>query len=97
MLAILSECVSKTDSNQALLKPIVGIIVGIVKNNNQESPKTLGTQTTVYFLLWSKLTFSDKSPCKIAVYFKSKLLIVTDNKIYLTVKNFTLHHSQTNH
>ena len=27
---------TKTDSNQALLKPIVGIIVGIVKNNNQE-------------------------------------------------------------
>ena len=37
----------KTGSNQALLKPIVGIIVGIVKNNNQESPKTLGTQPTV--------------------------------------------------
>ena len=29
---------TKTDSNQALLKPIVGIIVGIVKNNNQEMP-----------------------------------------------------------
>jgi len=29
---------TKTDRNQAKQKPIVGIIVGIVKNNNQEMP-----------------------------------------------------------
>ena len=37
----------KTDRNQALLKPIVGIIVGIVKKQKQESPKTLGLQRVV--------------------------------------------------
>jgi hypothetical protein len=34
---------AKTDRNQAKQKAIVGI----VKNNNQESPKTLGTQPIV--------------------------------------------------
>jgi len=29
---------TKTGSNQAKQKPIVGIIVGIVKNNNKEMP-----------------------------------------------------------
>ena len=37
----------KTDRNQAKQKPIVGIIVGIVKSNNKKSPKTLGTQPIV--------------------------------------------------
>ncbi|WP_267284412.1 hypothetical protein [Psychrobacter sp. 4Bb] len=37
----------KTDRNQAKRKAIVGTGDGIFKNNNQESPKTLGTQPTV--------------------------------------------------
>ena len=41
----------KTDQNQAKQKSIVGIIVGIIKINNQESTETLGLQTTVEFLV----------------------------------------------
>lgn len=40
----------KTDRNQAKQKAIVGIVVGLVKKQNQESPKTLGLQRVVYFL-----------------------------------------------
>ena len=55
---------TKTDSNQALLKPIVGIVVGLVKKQKQESPKTLGLQRVVYFLqcrlnsLYEPVTFA---------------------------------------
>ncbi|WP_348550026.1 hypothetical protein AADH33_13150 (plasmid) [Psychrobacter sp. KFRI-CH2-11] len=41
----------KTDHNQAKQKAIVGTGGGIVKNNNQESPKTLGVQPTVCVLV----------------------------------------------
>lgn len=41
----------KTDRNQAKQKTIVGIVVGIVKNNNQEMPQTLGVQPTVCVLV----------------------------------------------
>lgn len=37
----------KTDRNQAKQKAIVGIVVGLVKKQNQESPKTLGLQHVV--------------------------------------------------
>ena len=36
---------------RVILKSIVGIIVGIVKKQKQESPKTLGLQRVVYFLV----------------------------------------------
>ena len=38
-------------SIQAKQKPIVGIIVGIVKINNQKIPKTLGLQPIVCVLV----------------------------------------------
>lgn len=37
----------KTGSNQAKQKAIVGIVVGLVKKQKQESPKTLGLQRVV--------------------------------------------------
>ena len=69
----------KTDRNQAKQKAIVGLVVGLVKKQNQESPKTLGLQRVVYFLqcrLNSQMTASDF--CK--VRYKMRYISKTENK-----------------